>query len=229
MNRDASPRSRRRRSEDIARRLAAARARNLDQISAVREDEKAQRLRREQKLRDQQRAVDAALESYLDAVDAITTAEQATAATIADLDATIARARAGLSADIAAHRQSQARAAWRIQQAGRRVDDIAALLDISRGTAARLVATGRAHPADDANPVTTGKPAPRRATTTEPSARSTRTGRGAVVASEAATDDGGESGARGPAGPRTPEATGAGSPSEPVGLVAERSEPAREG
>lgn len=169
-NRNAAPRPRRRRSEEITRALAAARARNLDQTDAVRDGERAEQQRREQRLRDQQREIDHALAAYMDASAAIIAAEHTTTATIGELETAIQRARDRLRADTNKHRQSQADAAYRIRCAGRRIPEIAVLLDIGRGKAAQLVTAGRASARDDeptaaltdpvAPPAPTAAPAP---------------------------------------------------------------------
>lgn len=227
MNRNAAPRpARKRRSEDITRRLAAARARNLDQIAAVQAAEKAERQRRDQALREQQKTIDAALEDYIDAAAAITAAGDAAAAEITALQAGIARTRTQLAETVARYQRGQALAAWRIKQAGRSAGDIAGLLGITPGKAGQLLAQARKAQQDDPEPAVQPAPAQPGNTSGAESAgagrAAARPGRAAIPAGtgSAAPEDGAGPGTKagpqpGKRGPSDGESSPAAAPPQP--------------
>ncbi|MGH3811784.1 MAG: hypothetical protein ACRDUV_04925 [Pseudonocardiaceae bacterium] len=125
---DTTKRRRARRPTEAAARLERLRKRNTDQLEAQREAE---------------RRIEAALKAYVDADVSISAVEQDQDDKVVGFERQITQTRTTAGAKIEEIRQQQAVAVWHISDAGRTVEQIAELLEMSQKDARRLLSIGR--------------------------------------------------------------------------------------
>ncbi|MGH4011283.1 MAG: hypothetical protein ACRDTH_24505 [Pseudonocardiaceae bacterium] len=113
---------------EAAARLQRLRKRNADQLEAQREAE---------------RRIEAALTAYVDADVSITAVERARDEKVTGLEQQIEQAREAAQERIEQVRAQQAVAVWQLNTAGRTVEQIAELLEVSQKEARRLLSAGR--------------------------------------------------------------------------------------
>ncbi|MGH4009674.1 MAG: hypothetical protein ACRDTH_16245 [Pseudonocardiaceae bacterium] len=113
---------------EAAARLQRLRKRNADQLEAQREAE---------------RRIEAALKVYVDADVSISVIERARDEKVAGLERQIEQAREAAQERIEQIRAQQAVAVWQLNAAGRTVEQIAELLEVSQKEARRLLSAGR--------------------------------------------------------------------------------------
>lgn len=113
---------------EAAARLQRLRKRNADQLEAQREAE---------------RRIEAALKVYVDADVSISTVERARDEKVAGLEQQIEQAREAAQERIEQIRAQQAVAVWQLNAAGRTVEQIAELLEVSQKDTRRLLSAGR--------------------------------------------------------------------------------------
>lgn len=130
-------RRRARRPTEAAARLDRLRKRNADQLEAQREAE---------------RRIEAALKVYVDADVSISAVERARDEKATGLEKQIEQARDAAQERIEQIRAQQAVAVWQLNAAGRTVEQIAELLEVSQKEARRLLSAGRT--AAELDPVT---------------------------------------------------------------------------
>lgn len=121
-------RRRARRPTEAAARLERLRKRNADQLESQREAE---------------RRIEAALKVYVDADVSISAVERARDEKVAGLQRQIEQAREAAQERIEEIRAQQAVAVWQLNAAGRTVEQIAELLEVSQKEARRLLSAGR--------------------------------------------------------------------------------------
>ena len=127
-DRSAGKRRRARRPTEATARLDRLRKRNADQLEAQREAE---------------RRVEAALKDYVDADVSISVVEQERDEEVSDLERQIEQVRETAQRKVEQVRAAQAAAVWQLNSAGRTVEQIADLLELSQKEARRLVSAGR--------------------------------------------------------------------------------------
>ncbi|MGH3523389.1 MAG: hypothetical protein ACRDU4_11340, partial [Mycobacterium sp.] len=125
---DTPPRRRARRPTEAAARLTRLRKRNTDQLEAQ---------------RDAERRVETALTAYVDADVSITAVEQDRDDKVAGLERQLEQVRTAAQVKIDQIHQQQAIAVWHISDAGRTLEQIAELLEVSHKDARQLLSVGR--------------------------------------------------------------------------------------
>lgn len=125
---DGTKRRRARRPTEVAARLERLRKRNADQLEAQREAE---------------RRIEAALKVYVDADVSISSVEQVRDEKVAGLERQIEQAREAAQERVEQIRAQQAVAVWQLNDAGRTVEQIAELLEVSQKETRRLLSAGR--------------------------------------------------------------------------------------
>lgn len=123
-----TPKKRARRSTLASRKLEAARQRLANQLAEERD--------REERIRQ-------ALRSFMDAGQKIAATEEACEEKVAELERRIERLREKAQEKVAGAHTEQARAALAMHEAGRTVEQVAELLEVSQKEARRLIAAGR--------------------------------------------------------------------------------------
>jgi len=121
-------RRRSRRPTEAAARLERLRQRNANQLEAQREAE---------------RRIEAALKAYVDADVSIRAVERARDEKVTGLEQQIEQARDAAQDRIEQIQAQQAVAVWQLNAAGRTVEQIAELLEVSQKDARRLLSAGR--------------------------------------------------------------------------------------
>lgn len=146
MTEGTTTRRRARRPTEAAARLELLRQRNAHQLEAQREAE---------------RRIEEALKAYVDADVSISAFEHDRDAKVAAWGQQIEQAREAARVKIEQIRARQALAVWQLNTAGRTVEQIADLLEVSQKEARRLLSTGRTTAESDplAAPATNGTPA----------------------------------------------------------------------
>lgn len=124
----STKRSRARRPTEAAARLQRLRTRNANQLEAQREAE---------------RQIEAALKVYVDADVSISVVERARDEKVTGLERQIEQAREAAQERIEQIQAQQAVAVWQLNAAGRTVEQIAELLEVSQKEARRLLSAGR--------------------------------------------------------------------------------------
>lgn len=124
----AAKRRRARRSTEAAARLGRLRKRNTEQLEAQREAE---------------RRIESALQAYVDADVSISAVERACEEKVSGLERQIEQARAAAQQEVERIRAQQAVAVWKINDSGRRVEQVAELLEIPQKDVRRLLSAGR--------------------------------------------------------------------------------------
>lgn len=132
---ESSTRRRARRPTEAAARLERLRQRNAEQLEAQREAE---------------RRIETALKSYVDADVSIHAVEQDRDDKLASLERQIEQTRTATQEKVEDLRARQAMAVWDISDAGRTVEQIAELLEVSQKEARRLLHAGRTAANSDA-------------------------------------------------------------------------------
>lgn len=132
---DTPTRRRARRPTEAAARLTRLRKRNTDQQEAQREAE---------------RRIETALTAYVDADVSITAVGQDRDDKVAGLERQLEQVRTAAQVKIEQIRQQQALAVWHISDAGRTLEQIAELLEVSHKDARQLLSVGRTAAASDA-------------------------------------------------------------------------------
>jgi hypothetical protein len=127
-DRTAVKRQRARRSTEATARLDRLRKRNADQLEAQ---------------RDAERRIETALKNYVDVDVLISVVEQERDEKVSDLERQIEQAREAARLKVEQLRVQQAIAVWQLNSAGRTVEQIAELLELSQKEARRLVSAGR--------------------------------------------------------------------------------------
>ncbi|GGM67761.1 hypothetical protein GCM10012275_42960 [Longimycelium tulufanense] len=149
---------RRRRAPKVVRQLERARERNARQLA-------------EQRQREQR--VEQALGAFIAAGEQIEAVEQRLQEKVREHETKVSRLREAAEQKVSGARVARARAALAIHEAGRTVEQVADLLEVSQREARRLIAVGRQAPGEALTPVPpTGQrgsaPPPRTATATPP-------------------------------------------------------------
>ncbi|MGH3777045.1 MAG: hypothetical protein ACRDRR_15175 [Pseudonocardiaceae bacterium] len=125
---DTTKRRRARRPTEAAARLERLRRRNAAQLEAQREAE---------------RRIETALKAYVDADVSISTVERDRDEKVTILEQQIEQAREAARVKVEQIRAQQAVAVWQLNTAGRTVEQIAELLEMSQKEARRLLSAGR--------------------------------------------------------------------------------------
>lgn len=123
-----TPKKRARRSTLASRKLEAARQRLANQLAEE---------------RDREERIKQALQSFMDEGQKIAAAEEACEEKVAELERRIERLREKAQEKVAGAHIEQARAALATHEAGRTVEQVAELLEVSQKEARRLIAAGR--------------------------------------------------------------------------------------
>ncbi|WP_034271040.1 hypothetical protein [Haloechinothrix halophila] len=123
-----SPKKRARRSTLASRKLEAARQRLANQLAEE---------------RDREERIKQALRSFMDAGQKIAAAEEACEEKVAELEKRIERLREKAQENVAGAHTEQTCAALTMHEAGRTMEQVAELLEVSQKEARRLIAAGR--------------------------------------------------------------------------------------
>lgn len=137
MTEGTTRRRRERRPTEVAARLERLRQRNAVQLEAQREAE---------------RRIEAALKAYVDADVSVSAVERDRDEKVTTLHRQIEQASEAARVKVEQIRAQQAVAVWQLNTAGRTVEQIAELLEVSQKEARRLLSTGRT--AAEPEPVT---------------------------------------------------------------------------
>ncbi|MGH3935617.1 MAG: hypothetical protein ACRDS1_11695 [Pseudonocardiaceae bacterium] len=134
---DTTKRRRARRPTEAAARLERLRRRNAAQLEAQREAE---------------RRIETALKAYVDADVSISTVERDRDEKVTILEQQIEQAREAARGKVEQIRARQTVAVWQLNTAGRTVEQIAELLEVSQKEARRLLSAGRTAAESDTGP-----------------------------------------------------------------------------